>query len=150
MATLLLSRNDMFQCLANISKTFWPNFFKFGMKVGKVFAHQLVESIMSKLLELVAMETVYFAQKSSKNLLFAPIWKLTDQISSNLVWTCTLGRGTMWQSQFRWKFKTGCHGNQVVYQKHSFGCHLKTYWPNLFKFGMDMHIGEGHNVAKSI
>ena len=49
MATLLLSRNDMFQCLANISKTFWPNFFKFGMKVGKVFAHQLVESIRSKL-----------------------------------------------------------------------------------------------------
>ena len=24
--------------------------------------------------------------------------------------------------------KTGCYGNQVVYQKHSFGCHLKTYW----------------------
>ena len=100
MATLLLSRNYMFQCLANIFKTFWPNSFKFGMKVGKVFAHQLEESIRSKLLELVAMETVYFAQKSSK--------------------------------------------------KPSICSHLKTYWPNLFKFGLDMYIGEGHNIAKSI
>ena len=72
----------------------------------------------------------------TKNILLAPIWKLIDQIYSNLVWTCTLGRGTIWQSQFRWRFKTGCHGNQVVYQKHFFGCQLKIYWSNLFKFSI--------------
>ena len=76
MATLLLSRNNMFQCLANISKTFWPNSFKFGMKVGKVFAHQLVESIRSKLQNWLPWKQFILLKNPQKNFYLLPFENL--------------------------------------------------------------------------